>query len=46
MRVHSGKGRVTFLGAKAHQALPRYLMERGDLAPDAPLWASERTARP
>ena len=49
VRVRSGKGRkdrVAFLGAKARKALTRYLMERRDLAPDAPLWASERTARP
>lgn len=32
------KGRVVFLGAKARVALSRYLRQRTDVSPDAPLW--------
>ena len=37
------KGRLTFIGAKARLALGRYLAEREDVTPDAPLWASLTT---
>ncbi|HHX44616.1 MAG TPA: tyrosine-type recombinase/integrase [Chloroflexi bacterium] len=46
--VRRGKGRKarsTFLGAKARQALLRYLRHRGELADGAPLWATRGGTR-
>lgn len=42
-RGKGGKGRVAFLGAKARKALLKYLMTRGEVKPDEPLWLSENT---
>ncbi len=38
-----GKDRVTFLGIRSRRALRRYLLERGNPPPDAPLWTSHTT---
>lgn len=46
--VRSGKGRkprITFTGPSTRKALIRYLRYRGDLADDAPLWATESGER-
>ncbi len=40
-----GKSRVTFLGAKTRRELARYLRRRGQLTPDAPLWATDTGER-
>jgi site-specific recombinase XerD len=42
-RGKGGKGRVAFLGAKARKALLKYLLARGDVKPEEPLWLSGRT---
>lgn len=39
-QTKGGKQRVTFLGSRARRALLRYLRDRGDLAGDAPLFAT------
>ncbi|MCO6451193.1 MAG: tyrosine-type recombinase/integrase [Caldilineales bacterium] len=44
--VRRGKGRkqrVTFFGARARKTLVKYLMKRGEVHPDAPLWTSLNT---
>lgn len=48
VRVRSGKGekdRSVFLGMHARYTMRRYLAERGNPPPDAPLWISETTGR-
>ncbi|MCO6449313.1 MAG: tyrosine-type recombinase/integrase [Caldilineales bacterium] len=43
VRVRLGKGgkdRVTFLGATARKALLKYMMQRGSMSDDDPLWIS------
>ncbi len=48
VRIQGGKGgrdRIVFIGAKARRALIHYLMERGNPAPEAPLWISQKTGR-
>ena len=42
-RGKGGKGRVAFLGAKARKALLKYLLSRGGVKPEEPLWLSETT---
>ncbi len=42
-RGKGGKGRVAFLGAKARKALLRYIMARGEVKADDPLWLSCNT---
>ena len=44
MRLGKGrKQRLAFLGARARKALLKYLMERGFLRPEEPLWLSQTT---
>ncbi len=46
VKVYQGKGgkdRTVFIGARTRYLLRRYLVERGNPPPDAPLWTSETT---
>lgn len=42
-RGKGGKNRTTYIGVKARRALVKYLAERGEVGPDAPLWETLST---